>query len=82
MMGLTRRQRACLDAVRAFQTEHGVMPTLEELRIVLGLKSRSNVSGILDRLAQRGALKRMRGRARAIDLLPCPHCGRKMLRAK
>ena len=82
MMGLTPRQRACLDAVRAFQAEHGMMPTLEELKVLLGLKSRSNVSGLLDRLVQRGAIKRIRGRARAIDLFACPHCGRELRRAK
>ncbi|HUO93392.1 MAG TPA: hypothetical protein VMU22_10745 [Rhizomicrobium sp.] len=82
MMGLTRRQQACLDAVRAFQAEHGVMPTLEELKLLLGMKSRSNVSGMLNRLEQRGAIKRMHGRARAIDLLACPRCGKELRRPK
>lgn len=77
MMGLTRRQQACLDAIAAHRKATGTMPTLEELRRVLGLASKSAVSRLLLRLEDRGAIKRMHGCARAIAIrrTRCPHCG-------
>ena len=78
MMGLTRRQRACLEAVRAFHARTGSMPSCEELRKELGLSSRSAASRLLDRLEHRGAIKRIHGCARAIAIrrTACPHCGK------
>jgi SOS-response transcriptional repressor LexA len=77
MMGLTRRQRVCLDAVRAFHARTGAMPSCEDLRVELGLSSRSAVSTMLDRLEHRGAIKRIHGCARAIAIKRnrCPKCG-------
>ena len=49
MMGLTKRQRACLEAVKAFHARTGSMPSCEDLRIELGLASRSAASRLLDR---------------------------------
>ena len=78
MMGLTRRQRACLDAVAAHQKATGTMPTVEELRLALGLTSKSAASRLLLRLEHRGAIKRIHGCARAIAIkrAVCPHCGK------
>jgi SOS-response transcriptional repressor LexA len=75
--GLTPRQRVCLNAIRAFQQQTGTMPSVEELRVVLGLSSKSAAARLLQRLAQRGAIRRVPGRARAITVQPylCPHCG-------
>ena len=80
MMGLTRRQRACLDAVRAFHARTGTMPSCEDLRIELGLSSRSAASRLLDRLEHRGAIKRIHGCARAIAIKRsrCPKCGHEL----
>lgn len=75
MMGLTRRQRACLEAVRAYHAQTGTMPSLDELRMVLGLTSKSAASQMLARLAKRGALERLPGCTRAIAVSVCPHCG-------
>ena len=77
MMGLTKRQRACLDAVKAFQARTGQMPSCRDLCIELGLSSRSAASRLLDRLEHRGAIKRIHGCARAIVIKRqrCPKCG-------
>jgi repressor LexA len=77
MIGLTPRQRRCLDAIQAFQTKTGTMPSIEELRAILGLASKSAVSQIISRLVERGAVRRVAGRARAIAIATprCPHCG-------
>lgn len=78
MMGLTARQKACLDAIKAHQARTGGMPSIEDLRIALGLASKSGVSRLLLRLEHRGAIKRIHGCARAIALKRqrCPHCGK------
>lgn len=80
MMGLTKRQRACLDAVAAHQAETGTMPTVEELRVALDLASKSAASRLLLRLERRGAIKRIHGCARAIAIKhqSCPHCGKEL----
>jgi|HubBroStandDraft_5_1064220.scaffolds.fasta_scaffold568648_2 SOS-response transcriptional repressor LexA len=80
MMGLTRRQRACLEAVKAFHKRNGTMPSCEDLRKELGLSSRSAASRLLDRLEHRGAIKRIHGCARAIVVKRqrCPKCGYEM----
>jgi SOS-response transcriptional repressor LexA len=78
MTGLTRRQRVCLEAVRAFQARTGTMPSVNELRVVLGLTSKSAAARLLKRLAERGAIKRVPGCARAIALSVCPHCGKEL----
>ena len=76
--GLTPGQRACLDAIEAHHARTRVMPSLEELRVSLGLGSRSAVRQLLRQLEERGHIAREAGRERAIRLLPhgnCPRCG-------
>lgn len=77
MMGLTPRQADCLKALTAHEARTGAMPSVEELRRGLGLKSKSGIVRILRGLEQRGAIKRMHGCARAISVKEppvCPHC--------
>ena len=78
MMGLTKRQRVCLDAIYAHQKRTGTMPSVEELGRALGLSSKSAVARLLLRLEHRGAIKRVHGAARAITIRKqtCPHCGK------
>lgn len=80
MIGLTKKQAACLDAVRAHHAATGAMPSVEELRAALGLKSKSGVARLLGRLEQRGAIKRVPRSARAITIrrMNCPHCGKEL----
>ena len=78
MMGLTKRQRVCLDTLVRFQKRTGTMPSVDELRKALGLASKSAAARLLLRLEHRGAIKRIHGSARAITLKKqmCPHCGK------
>lgn len=73
MMGLTAKQSELLDLLRARVGDGmGMMPTLDELREALGLKAKSGVIRLLDALEERGAIRRLRNRARAIELLDRP----------
>lgn len=77
-IGLTPKQRACLDAIGAHFGETRTMPSVEELRIALGVGSKAGVLRLLRQLEERGRIARLPRRARAIRMLDaraCPHCG-------
>jgi len=78
MTSLTKRQRACLDAIASYRAVNGVMPSLEELRVALALASASGVFRLLKSLEQRQVIRRQRRKPRAITILihRCPHCGK------
>jgi repressor LexA len=74
--GLTAPQRACLDAIEAYFARTRTMPSAENLRVALGLSSKSSVLRLLRQLEERGRIARVPLRARAIRLLEEPQCPR------
>jgi repressor LexA len=80
MTSLTKKQRACLDAIASYRAMNGVMPSMEDLRIALALASTSAVFRLLNSLEERRAITRHRRKARAISILidKCPHCGKSL----
>ena len=67
---LTPRQAELLAFLRDYATAHrGVMPSYGEICAALGLRSKGRVSVLLDRLVERGHLRRLPGRARALELI-------------
>lgn len=68
-MGLTKREQQCLDFIRSHLAETGIIPSYGEMATGLGTKSRSQVSQLLVALEERGAIRRMKGKARAIELI-------------
>jgi repressor LexA len=76
-MGLTQKQRACLDAIEAHLERTRTMPSVENLRLALGFTSKAGVLHLLRQLEERGRIKRLPNRACAIQLLktePCAYC--------
>jgi repressor LexA len=76
-MGLSEKQRACLDAINSHEARTGAMPSCEDLRLALGLGSKNGVLRLLRQLEDRGRITRLPQRARAIRVLPgetCPQC--------
>ena len=68
---LTRKQLDCYNAIKAYKSRNfGVAPSYDELLDLLGLKSKSGVFRLVSALEERGAIKRIPNRARAIKLLP------------
>ena len=74
--GLTAPQRACLDAIEAYLARTRTMPSVEDLRVALGLSSKAGVLRLLRQLEERGRIARVPLRARAIRLLDDPECPR------
>lgn len=63
---LTARQRQILDFVESFHGQHGVSPSLREIQSHFRLASPFGVKRHLDTLTEKGALKRLDGKARGI----------------
>lgn len=68
MMGLTSRQRDMLAVIRAAIEETGVAPSYDDLGARLGM-CKSSVHRLVHGLVDRGAIRLLRHRARAIALV-------------
>ena len=69
---LTQRQRDLLMYVDGRIRENGVPPSFDEMAAALDLKSKGNVHRLLCALEERGFVRRMEKRARAIEVLRLP----------
>ena len=68
MMGLTAKQAAVLDAIKAL-TVDGVSPSFEEIRVRCGFASKGGVHRCVEALVDRGVIRRCFGRARALEVI-------------
>lgn len=67
---MTRRQADALDFIKGYQSEQGgVSPTLQQIATALGLRNRSTAKKLLDGLEQRGFIRRLPGKVRAIEVI-------------
>lgn len=66
---LTKRQREAFDFIRGYIADNGISPTMGEINVGLGLRSRSGVLKLINRLVDRGAITKMDGRARSIAVV-------------
>jgi repressor LexA len=70
---LTQRQRQLLQFIQQFMQVHGVPPSYEEMRGALKLRSKSGIHRLISGLEERGFIRRMAYRARAIEVVRPPH---------
>src|SRR3954466_2415723 len=61
---LTDRQQQVLDFIHSHQRQHGVSPSIREIQAHFGLASPFGVQRHLDALTEKGALRRLDGKAR------------------
>jgi repressor LexA len=66
---LTLKQRKAYNAIEAFIKSKGIPPTVREIGEMVGEKTPGAVQGILNRLAQKGFIKRETGAARSIQII-------------
>ncbi|MFD1674566.1 transcriptional repressor LexA [Alicyclobacillus fodiniaquatilis] len=69
MTQLTARQEAILDFIRKNLNEKGYPPSVREIGEAVGLASSSTVHGHLERLQQKGYIRRDPTKPRALELL-------------
>lgn len=69
---LTRKQLELLLFINERLKEEGVPPSFEEMKLALDLQSKSGVHRLIVALEERGFLKRMPNRARALEVIKLP----------
>ena len=69
---LTRKQHELLTYIDAQLKETGVSPSFEEMKDALDLKSKSGVHRLISALEERGFIRRLPNRARALEVLRTP----------
>jgi repressor LexA len=70
---LTQRQLQLLTYIHGYVREHKVPPSFEEMRNALKLKSKSGVHRLISGLEERGYIRRLAYRARALEIVRSPH---------
>src|SRR5690606_7513302 len=66
---LTRKQRELLQFIQDRLGETGVSPSFDEMKDALGLKSKSGVHRLITGLEERGFIRRLPHRARALEVM-------------
>ena len=69
---LTRKQHELICFINDRLAETGVSPSFEEMKEALDLKSKSGVHRLISALEERGFLRRLPNRARALEVLKVP----------
>lgn len=66
---LTKKQKELLDFLTAHAEKSDVSPSFDEMRDALGLASKSGIHRLVSGLEERGCIRRLANRARAIEIL-------------
>ena len=69
---LTRKQLELLDFIRQRIDADGVPPSFDEMKDALDLKSKSGIHRLITALEERGYIRRLAHRARALEILKLP----------
>ena len=69
---LTAKQRELLLLIDDRLKSGGISPSFDEMRDALGLKSKSGVHRLISALEERGFIRRLPNRARALEVLKLP----------
>ena len=78
---LTRKQNELLNYISDRLEQHEVPPSFDEMRSALGLASKSGVHRLVSGLEERGYIRGLANRARAIEILKPSNNGSLMARA-
>lgn len=69
---LTRKQHELLRFIQIRLEETGISPSFEEMKDALDLKSKSGVHRLISALEERGFIRRLPNRARALEVIKLP----------
>jgi repressor LexA len=69
---LTRKQNELLRFIHERMREAGVPPSFDEMKEALDLKSKSGIHRLITALEERGFIRRMPNRARALEVIKLP----------
>ena len=66
---LTTKQLKLYNYLKKSFKDNSVSPSFEEMKIALGLKSKSGIHRLINALEERGFIKRLHNKARAIKII-------------
>ena len=66
---LTKKQKELLNYILKFQSNNGVTPSYEEMKSALSLKSKSGIHRLVIALEERGFVRRLAHKARALEII-------------
>ncbi|HCI48950.1 MAG: hypothetical protein A2977_02530 [Alphaproteobacteria bacterium RIFCSPLOWO2_01_FULL_45_8] len=66
---LTKQQQKLLFFIKSFQDQKGISPSYDEMRCALNQKSKSSVHMLLKALVERGFVRKLNHKARAIEVI-------------
>ena len=66
---LTKKQKELLNYIQNFQSKNGGTPSYEEMKSALNLKSKSGIHRLILALEERGFVKRLAHKARALEII-------------
>ena len=69
---LTKKQKELLEYVNSFINTNKISPSYDEIREAMNLKSKSGIHRIVSALEERGFIRKLANRARAIEVLKNP----------
>lgn len=69
---LTRKQHELISFIQTRLEETGISPSFEEMKDALDLKSKSGVHRLISALEERGFIRRLPNRARALEVVKLP----------
>ena len=69
---LTKKQSEILEYISDFMKNKGVSPSFEEMKLALNLKSKSGIHRLISALEERGFIKRLAHKARALEVIKLP----------
>ena len=72
---LTRKQYELLRFISERLKESGVPPSFDEMKDALDLRSKSGIHRLITALEERGFIRRLPNRARAIEVIKMPELG-------
>jgi repressor LexA len=72
---LTRKQHELISFIQTRLEETGISPSFEEMKDALDLKSKSGVHRLISALEERGFIRRLPNRARALEVVRQPEGG-------
>ena len=69
---LTAKQRELLNFLTQYQENNDHAPSFDEMKDAIGLKSKSGIHRLVSALEERGHIRRLANRARAIEIIQNP----------
>ena len=66
---LTRKQKELFDYLSKYLAKNHISPSFEEMKIAVNLKSKSGIHRLISSLEERGFIKRLKHKARAMEIV-------------